>query len=119
MRKGAAKETPRPFSSVELKLELELQAQLNGSWTTGTHDRVCGSHVRGFARKAEVARAGRIDCPELATYAIRIGEVGMIEYVKELPTELDNKTFVNGEVLDERKIPVAIARATEEIAPHG
>ncbi len=117
--KGRGDRSLRALFCVEMSLELKLQSQLNGAWPAGTHDGVCGSDIRGFAREAEVARARRIDCPELSTDAIGIGEVRMVQNVKEFATELEHEAFVNGEVFDERKIPVAIAGTAEQVATHG
>ena len=101
------------------RLELELQAKLDGAWTTRTHDRIRGSNVWSNARESERVRVGRIDEAKLAADAIGIGEVGMIEYVKEFTAELNLEAFLDGEILDEREIPILIAGTTEEVAAHG
>src|SRR5437868_5373334 len=84
-------------------------------------DRVGSGYVRRSATAAETSRARNgwiVVSPSVLT-SEWVGEVGMIQDVKEFGTELRAETLREFPVLGGREIPVVEAAVAKEVAGHG
>src|SRR5438128_1325567 len=90
--------------------ECELQAELHDAAASRTNQRVAGRYVGRRASAAEAGRSrGVIAATPAIRRAVRIGDEGVIEDVKELNAELGAKPFLVLEVLEQGEIHVLVA----------
>src|SRR5882762_7323257 len=101
-------------------LEGELQPELHHATASRTDQRI-GGRVVGRGAAAAKRAAGRRVIAE--TRAIRcavwIGDIGVIENVKELHPELGAEPLLERETLEHGEIHVLEARVTEDVPAHG
>src|SRR5690242_14855446 len=82
----------KKYFSQPPRSEHELQPKLHHAAPSGTDERVAGNHVGCRAPTAEVRVAGVIE-PGSHRGAVGVGEVRVIEYVKEFDAELGAHAF--------------------------
>jgi len=99
-------------------LEREFQAQLNGSGASRPDNGIGRRYVRRDAAAAEWWRRWVVEAEAILS-AIRIGEVGVVENVKEFGAKLGVQAFPELPVLPDREIPVAEAGILKRVAAHG
>ena len=100
-------------------LEGEFQPELHHAAASRTDQRI-GGRVVGRGAAAAKRAAGRwvIAEPRAIRRAVRIGNIGVIENVKELHTELGAEPLLEHETLEHGEIHVLEARVTEDVPAH-
>src|SRR5207237_10299270 len=97
--------------------EEQLQSQLDGAAAARSDDRV-GSRYVGSGAGACKRTGRRIVVRPPVLSPERIGEVGMIEHVEELGTELRAKALSKLPILSHGEVPVVKAGVAENIPAH-
>src|SRR5882762_2185349 len=100
-------------------LEGELQPELHHATASRTDQRIGGRVVGRGAAAAKRAAGRRVIAETRAIRcAVRIGDIGVIEYVKELHTELGAVPLLERETLEHGEIHILEARVPEDVPAH-
>src|SRR5437879_6584085 len=98
----------------------KLQPELHLAGAPRSEDRVTVDDIRRAASAAErMADRGVVTDVRANCAAVRIGEVGAIEQIKELHAKLGAQPFMKREGLEYGEVHVLEARIAEEVASHG
>ena len=104
-KEGGRCEAPFSLAPVAPDLEAKLQPELHLAGAPRSEDRVAIDDVRRAASAAErMADRGVITDVRANCAAVRIGEVGAIEQIKELHAELGAEPFMKREGLEYREV---------------
>jgi hypothetical protein len=119
LRKAVNSTEPHVLFMAQLKQQLE--AQLDRSSVSGSDDGVASRYVRSGAAAAEQARRQGIPVAnraEAVRPSVRVGKIRMVENVKKLGAKLAAEPLPESPNLENRNVPVAEARISEEAAGH-
>src|ERR1700689_3400758 len=110
---------PTPICSAHLHKwsKNKFHSQLNCAAAAGTDDGVGGGDVGSGATATEASRRRIVESETVLT-AVRIGEVGMVENVKELGPELSVEALGEVPILRHRKVDILETGIRERISAH-
>src|SRR5262249_28077937 len=100
--------------------ERQLQAELNHAGASRTEERIAGRDIgrRAPATERGWGRPGIYASAPTIRRAVRISDVGVIEDIKQLDTELGVDLLLEPESLENREIHVLEARVAEDVPAH-